>query len=78
MGAFAEGMVVAEAAVLRAEAVEQPYSLVVALMGVGTLYLRQGDLSHATPVLQQSLVLLDKLVSYSFMFFVRKVWCRSI
>ena len=55
MGAFAEGMVVAEAAVLRAEAVEQPYSLVVALMGVGTLYLRQGDLSHATPVLQQSL-----------------------
>ena len=24
------------------------------------------------------LVLLDKLVSYSFMFFVRKVWCRSI
>jgi hypothetical protein len=24
------------------------------------------------------LVLLDKLVSYSFMFFVRKAWCRSI
>jgi class 3 adenylate cyclase/tetratricopeptide (TPR) repeat protein len=57
MGAFAEGMVVAEAAVQMAEAVEQPYSLVVALHDVGTLYRRQGDLSHAIPVLQRSLTL---------------------
>jgi tetratricopeptide (TPR) repeat protein len=57
MGAFAEGMVVAEEAVQMAEAVEQPYSLVVALLGVGTLYRRQGDLSHAIPVLQRTLTL---------------------
>jgi tetratricopeptide (TPR) repeat protein len=57
MGAFAEGLVVAEAAVQMAEAVEQPYSLVVALLDVGALYRRQGGLSHAIPVLQRSLTL---------------------
>jgi tetratricopeptide (TPR) repeat protein len=57
MGAFAEGMVVAEEGVRMAEAVEQPYNIVIALMGVGFLYRRQGDLSHAIPVLQRSLTL---------------------
>ena len=55
MGAFAEGRVVAEEAVQMAEAVEQPYSIAIALHGVGFLYRRQGDLSHAIPVLQRSL-----------------------
>jgi tetratricopeptide (TPR) repeat protein len=57
MGAFAEGMVVAEEAVQIAEAVKQPYSIVVALMGVGALHRHQGDLSHAIPVLQRALAL---------------------
>ncbi len=57
MGAFAEGMVVAEEAVQIAEAVEQPYSIVLALIAVGFLYRCQGDLSHAIPVLQRSLAL---------------------
>jgi tetratricopeptide (TPR) repeat protein len=57
MGAFTEGMVAAEEAVQMAEAVKQPYSIVLALLGVGFLYRRQGDLSHALPVLQRALAL---------------------
>jgi tetratricopeptide (TPR) repeat protein len=57
MGAFIEGIAVAEEGVQIAEAVAQPYSIVVALMGVGALYRRQGTLSHAIPVLQRSLAL---------------------
>ena len=57
MGAFAEGMVMAEEAVQIAEAVKQPYSIVIALIGVGFLYRCQGDLSHAISVLQRTLAL---------------------
>ena len=57
MGAFAEGRVVAEEAVQMAEAVAQPYSIAVALHSVGFLSRRQGDLSHAIPVLQRGLAL---------------------
>ena len=52
MGTFAEGIVVAEAAIQIAEAVEQPYSIVVTLNGVVFLYRRQGDLRPAFPLLQ--------------------------
>ena len=55
MGAFAEGMVVAEEAVQMAEAVAQPYSIAIALHGVGFLSRCQGDFRHAIPVLQRSL-----------------------
>jgi lipopolysaccharide biosynthesis regulator YciM len=54
-------MGVAEEAVQMAEAVAQPYSIVVALIGVGALYRRQGDLSHAIPVLQRSLTLCQEV-----------------
>jgi predicted ATPase len=57
MGAFAEGMVMAEEGLQIAEAAEQPYSIVVALLGLGFLYRRQGDLSHLIPVLQRGLAL---------------------
>jgi class 3 adenylate cyclase/tetratricopeptide (TPR) repeat protein len=57
MGAFAEGIAVAEEGVQIAEAVGQPYSIVVALLGVSFLYRRQGDLSHAIPVLQRGIAL---------------------
>ena len=57
MGAFAEGMVVAEEAVQMAEAVVQPYSIAIALHGVGFLFRCQGDFSHAIPMLQRSLAL---------------------
>src|SRR5262249_39853378 len=55
MGTFAEGMVVAEEAVQMAEAVKQPYNIVLALMSVGALYRCQGDLSHLIPVFQRGL-----------------------
>jgi tetratricopeptide (TPR) repeat protein len=55
MGAFAEGIVVAEAAVQMAEAVAQPYSIAIALHAVGFLSRSQGDLRHAIPVLQRGL-----------------------
>ena len=57
MGAFAEGMVVAEEAVQMAEAVAQPYSIAIALHAVGFLSRCQGDLRHAIPVLQRGLAL---------------------
>ena len=57
MGAFAEGIVVGQEAVRIAEAVEQLYSIVVALNGVGVLYRRQGEVHHAIPILQRALAL---------------------
>jgi tetratricopeptide (TPR) repeat protein len=57
LGAFAEGMVVAEAAVQMAEAVAQPYSIAIALHSVGLLSRCQGELHHAIPVLQRGLAL---------------------
>ena len=57
MGDFAEGTGVGEEAVQIAEAVEQPYSMVIALMWVGLLYCRQGVLHQAVPVLERGLAL---------------------
>jgi tetratricopeptide (TPR) repeat protein len=48
---------VAEEGVQIAEAVGQPYSIVVALLGVSFLYRHQGDLSHLIPVLQRGIAL---------------------
>jgi tetratricopeptide (TPR) repeat protein len=44
-----------------AEAVELPYNIVLALHNVGTLSRRQGDLSHALPVLQRSFALCQEV-----------------
>jgi tetratricopeptide (TPR) repeat protein len=55
MGDFAEGTGVGEEAVQIAEAVEEPYSMVIALMWVGLLYCRQGVLHQAIPVLERGL-----------------------
>jgi tetratricopeptide (TPR) repeat protein len=54
VGAFAEGIAVGEAGLRIAEAVNHPVSLVVAYRGVGLLYLRQGDLHQALPVLERA------------------------
>src|SRR5262249_3100057 len=54
MGAFAEGMAVGEAGRRIAEAINHPVSLVSAYRGVGQLYLRQGDLHQALPVLERA------------------------
>jgi tetratricopeptide (TPR) repeat protein len=54
VGAFAEGIAVGEAGLRIAEAVNHPVSLVSAYRGVGQLYLRQGDLHQALPVLERA------------------------
>jgi tetratricopeptide (TPR) repeat protein len=56
-GAFAEGRARAAEGVQIAEAVDHPYSRVVAYWAVGFLALRQGDLPQAIPVLEQALAL---------------------
>ena len=57
MGTFAEGMIVAEEAVQMAEAAAHPYSIAVALQGVGLLSRRKGDLHTALPILARGLAL---------------------
>jgi class 3 adenylate cyclase/tetratricopeptide (TPR) repeat protein len=54
MGAFAESRAVGEAGRRMAEAINHPGSLVSAYRSVGQLYLRQGDLPQALPVLERA------------------------
>jgi predicted ATPase/class 3 adenylate cyclase len=55
LGSFAEGRSVAEEAVRLAEAVQQPYSMAIALLFVGLIYRRQGDIHTAIPLLARGL-----------------------
>jgi tetratricopeptide (TPR) repeat protein len=57
LGGFAEGRSVAEEAVQIAEAVEQPFSIAGALISVGLLSRRQGDIHQAILALERSLAL---------------------
>jgi tetratricopeptide (TPR) repeat protein len=52
-GEFAEGIALAEEGSRIAKAVDQPYTLISAHMGVGFLYLRKGDLHKAIPLLER-------------------------
>jgi tetratricopeptide (TPR) repeat protein len=54
VGAFAEGIAVGEAGLRIAEAVKHPLSLVNAYRCVGSLYLRQGNLHQALPLLERA------------------------
>jgi len=51
---FAEGRVFGEEGLQIAAAVAHPESLVNASHGIGMLYLRQGDLSRALPLLERA------------------------
>jgi class 3 adenylate cyclase/tetratricopeptide (TPR) repeat protein len=57
VGAFAEGMAIAQEAVRMAEALEHPLSQLIAYDGAGILSLRQGDLPHAIGILERGLAL---------------------
>ena len=57
LGEFAEGIVRGEEALRIAEAVDQPLSLTVAYSGLGSLYVRKGDLEKAIPLLERGLEL---------------------
>jgi tetratricopeptide (TPR) repeat protein len=52
LGDFAEGMARAAEGVRIAEAIDHPFSLAVAYVGSGMLYLRQGDAHQAIAVLE--------------------------
>jgi tetratricopeptide (TPR) repeat protein len=54
-GEFAAGIPCGEEAVRIAETVEQPFGVMAASYGLGLLYLRQGQLDQAVPLLQHSL-----------------------
>jgi class 3 adenylate cyclase/tetratricopeptide (TPR) repeat protein len=57
LGNFAEGRSVAEDAMRVAEAVAQPFSIATALMTVGIVSRRQGDIHTAVPILERGLAL---------------------
>ncbi|HEV8310670.1 MAG TPA: sigma 54-interacting transcriptional regulator [Methylomirabilota bacterium] len=57
LGEFEEGRVRGEEGAHIAESVDHPMSLTVAYTGIGRLYLHQGDLARATPVLERALEL---------------------
>jgi class 3 adenylate cyclase/tetratricopeptide (TPR) repeat protein len=56
-GEFAEALAYAEEGVRFAEVAEHPFSLGQALIGLGVLHLRKGDLGQAVPVLEKGLEL---------------------
>jgi class 3 adenylate cyclase/tetratricopeptide (TPR) repeat protein len=57
LGEFAEAITPGEEGIRIAEAIDHPVSLINAYAGVGYLYLRQGTLDKAFPVLERSLAL---------------------
>ena len=57
LGRFAEGRVLGEEGLRIAEVVGQLGSLMVASWGIGLLFLRQGDLPRALPMLERAMVL---------------------
>jgi tetratricopeptide (TPR) repeat protein len=55
LGSFAEGIATGEEGVRIAQAVDHPLSLMFADVGIGQLYLAQGDLVRAIPTLERGL-----------------------
>jgi len=55
LGSFAEGIASGEEALRIAQAVDHPLSLMFADLGVGELYLVQGDFARAIPILERGL-----------------------
>jgi tetratricopeptide (TPR) repeat protein len=53
-GTFTEGLAMAEDGLRVAETVNDPFSLIVACYGVSMVYLRQGDVQRAIPVLERA------------------------
>ena len=55
LGVFTEGLTLAEDGFRVAETINHPFSLIEACRGVSFLYLRQGDVHRAIPVLERAL-----------------------
>jgi class 3 adenylate cyclase len=58
-GEFAKGIGIAEEALRIAESVDQPFSLMLACLGVGQVYLRRGELQKAISAQQRALELIQ-------------------
>jgi tetratricopeptide (TPR) repeat protein len=69
VGAFTEGVARGAEVVRVAEATEHLSSLILAETGVGRLFLRQGDLHKAVPVLEQGLRLCEE-IGYTSTYFI--------
>ena len=54
-GAFMEGLTMAEEGLRIAETINHPFSLIEACYGVSVVYLRQGDVHRAIPVLERGM-----------------------
>jgi len=54
-GAFTEGLALAADGLRIAETINDPFSLIVAYNGVGVVYLRQGDVQRAIPMLERGM-----------------------
>ncbi len=61
LGEFAEGIALGEEGIRIAEAADNPYSLISAHLGLGTLYLLKGESQQAIPVLERGLGLCEAL-----------------
>jgi tetratricopeptide (TPR) repeat protein len=55
LGAFTEGLAMAEDGLRIAETVNSPFDLIDACNGISALYLRQGDVQRAIPVLERAM-----------------------
>jgi tetratricopeptide (TPR) repeat protein len=60
-GAFPEGQLQGSAALTIADAVQQPFSQVIARWGFGHLYLEQGETETAIPLLEQGVEMAERL-----------------
>jgi predicted ATPase/class 3 adenylate cyclase len=69
VGAFTEGVARGEEGVRIAEAAEHLSSLINAYMSVGHLFLRQGDMHRAVPVLERGLRLCEE-IGYTSTYFI--------
>jgi class 3 adenylate cyclase/tetratricopeptide (TPR) repeat protein len=55
LGAFAEGLTLAEEGLRLAETVNNPFTMVEACYGVSVVYLRQGEVQRAIPLLERTM-----------------------
>src|SRR4030095_12247647 len=54
-GTFAQGLALAEEGLRLAETVNYPFTMIEACYGVGVVYLRQGDVQRAIPLLERAM-----------------------
>ena len=69
-GAFTEGLAMAEEGLRIAETVQNPFSLIEACLGVSTVYLRQGEVQRAIPMLERAMGVTFQIKWRGFLHFI--------